>query len=119
MGRFFIRTIATSLAVLLAAWLLKGVEINNTMTALIVALALGLINTFVKPLLILLTIPITVVTLGLFLLVINILIILFIDDLVSGFSVSNWLVALLFSFIVSFTASIIEGLIGVPEKQDD
>ena len=119
MGRFFIRTIATSLAVLLAAYLLKGVEINNTITALIVALALGLLNTFVKPLLVLLTIPITVLTLGLFLLVINVLIVLFVDDLVTGFAVSSWLVALIFSFIVSFTASLIEGLIGVPKKEED
>lgn len=119
MGRFFIRTIATSLAVLLAAWLLIGVQINNTMTALIVALALGLLNTFVKPLLVLLTIPITLLTLGLFLLVINVLIVLFVDDLVAGFSVSSWPVALIFSFIVSFTASIIEGLIGVPKKEED
>jgi putative membrane protein len=119
MGRFFIRTIATSLAVLLAAYLLKGVEVNNTMTALIVALALGLLNTFVKPLLILLTIPITIVTLGLFLLFINVLIILFVDDLVTGFSVSSWLVALIFSFIVSFTASLIEGFIGMPKKEED
>ncbi len=119
MGRFFIRTIATSLAVLLSAYLLKGVEINNTLTALIVALALGLLNTFVKPLLVLLTIPITVLTLGLFLLVINILIVLFVDDLVTGFSVNSWLTALVFSLIVSFTASLIEGFIGIPKKEED
>lgn len=119
MGRFFIRTIATSLAVLLAAYLLKGVEVNDTLTALIVAFTLGLLNTFVKPLLVLLTIPITIVTLGLFLLVLNVLIVLFVDDLVSGFSVSSWLVALIFSFIVSFVTSLIEGLIGIPKDKDD
>jgi putative membrane protein len=119
MGRFFIRTIATSLAVLLAAYLLKGVEVNDTLTALIVALALGLLNTFVKPLLVLLTIPITIVTLGLFLLIINVFIVLFVDDLVTGFSVSSWLVAFIFSFIVSFVASVIEGFIGVPKENDD
>jgi putative membrane protein len=119
MGRFFIRTITTSLAVLLAAFLLKGVEVNSTLTALLVALVLGLLNTFIKPLLVLLTIPITVFTLGLFLLVINILIILFVDDLISGFSVNSWFTALIFSLIVSFTASLIEKLIGVPKKNDD
>jgi len=119
MGRFFIRTITTSLAVLLAAFLLKGVEVNSTLTALLVALVLGLLNTFIKPILVLLTIPITVFTLGLFLLVINILIILFVDDLIGGFSVNSWFTALIFSFIVSFTASLIEKLIGVPKKNDD
>ncbi len=119
MGRFFIRTVTTSLAVLLAAYLLKGVEVNSTLTALLVALVLGLLNTFVKPLLILLTIPITVFTLGLFLLVINVLIILFVDDLISGFSVSSWFTALIFSFIVSLTAWLIEKLIGVPKKDVD
>lgn len=119
MGRFFIRTITTSLAVILAAYLLGGVEVNNTLTALIVALALGLLNTFVKPLLVLLTIPITVLTLGLFLLVINVFIVLFVDDLVAGFSVNSWFTALIFSFIVSFTASLIEKLIGVPEERED
>jgi putative membrane protein len=119
MGRFFIRTVATSLAVLLAAYLLKGVEVNSTLTALLVALVLGLLNTFVKPLLIFLTIPITIFTLGLFLLVINVLMILFVDDLIAGFSVSSWFTALIFSFIVSITASLIEKLIGVPKKTDD
>lgn len=119
MGRFFIRTITTSLAVLLAAFLLKGVEVNSTLTALLVALVLGLLNTFIKPLLVLLTIPITIFTLGLFLLVINILIILFVDDLISGFSVNSWFTALIFSLIVSFTASLIEKLIGVPKKSND
>jgi putative membrane protein len=119
MGKFFIRTITTSLAVLLAAFLLKGVEVNSTLTALLVALVLGLLNTFIKPLLVLLTIPITVFTFGLFLIVINILIILFVDDLISGFSVNSWFTALIFSLIVAFTASLFEKLIGVPKKNDD
>jgi putative membrane protein len=119
MGRFFIRTITTALAVLLAAYLLKGVQINGTLTAIIVAFALGLLNTFVKPILVILTIPITVVTLGLFLLVINILIVKMVDDLVVGFSVSGWFTALIFSFIVSFTGSLIEKLIGVPKEKEE
>lgn len=119
MGRFFARTIATALAVLFAAWILKGVKVDNTITALIVAICLGLLNTFVKPLLVLLTIPITVFTLGLFLLVINIIIVLLVDDWISGFSVSSWFTALVFSFIVSFVASLIEKLIGVPKDDEE
>jgi putative membrane protein len=119
MGRFFIRTISTSLAVLLAGYLLKGVEISNTVTAIIVALLLGLLNTFVKPILVFLTIPITLLTLGFFLLVINVIIILIVDDLVAGFAINTWLTAFFFSLIVSFTASLIEKLIGVPREKEE
>jgi putative membrane protein len=119
MGRFFVRTITTSLAILFAGWILRGVHVDNTVTALVVAVLLGLLNTFVKPILVFLTIPITVLTLGFFLLVINIIIVLLVDDLVSGFSVSSWFIALVFSFIVSFTTAIIEKLIGVPKEEED
>jgi putative membrane protein len=119
MGRFFIRTISTSLAVLLAAYLLKGVEISSALTAIVVAVLLGLLNSFVKPILVFLTIPITILTLGFFLLVINVIIILLVDDMVAGFSVNTWLTALFFSFIVSFTASLIEKLIGVPGEKEE
>ena len=69
MGRFFTKTIATAVAVLIVAYLLKGVTVDNSITALLVALVLGLLNNFIKPVLILLTIPFTVFTLGLFLIV--------------------------------------------------
>ena len=117
MGKFFAKTIATALAVLVAAYIIGGVHVDNTGTALIVALVLGLLNSFIKPILIILTIPITIVTLGLFLLVINILIIKLADSLVAGFAVDSWIAALLFSLIVSIVSSIIEALIGTDEKK--
>lgn len=119
MGRFFVRTITTSLAVLFAGWILNGVHVENTITALVVAVLLGLLNTFLKPILVFLTIPITLLTLGFFLLVINIIIVLFVDNLVSGFSVNSWFTALVFSFIISVTAALIEKLIGVPKEEED
>src|SRR5882757_1751808 len=97
MGKFFAKTVATALAVLFAAYILKGVHVDGTGTALIVALVLGLLNSFIKPILIILTIPITIFTLGLFLLVINILIVKWAADLVDGFSVDGWFTALIFS----------------------
>ncbi|MCE3281845.1 MAG: phage holin family protein [Chitinophagaceae bacterium] len=118
-GKFFISTITTSLAVLLAAYILPGVEVNDPMTAIVVAILLGLLNTFVKPILVLLTIPITIVTLGLFLLVINVLIIMWVDDIVAGFHLSGWLIALAFSFIVSIIGSVIERVIGRPKEEAD
>lgn len=108
MIKFITKAILTSVAVLLASYLLKGVSVDSTLTAMIVAVVLGLLNTFIKPILIVLTIPFTVVTLGLFLLVINILIVYWASDLVPGFKVDNWFSALLFSIIVSFTSSLLE-----------
>jgi putative membrane protein len=75
-----------------------------------------LLNTFIKPILIILTIPVTIITLGLFLLVINILIIKWTDNLVDGFSVDGWLTALFFSLIVSIVSSIINRVV---EKDND
>jgi putative membrane protein len=116
MGKFFAKTIATAVAVLFAAYILKGVHVDNTVTALIVAVVLGLLNSFIKPILIILTIPITLVTLGLFLLVINIIIVKLAASLVPGFTVDGWLYALIFSLVVSFVSSIIEGIIGTDKR---
>lgn len=107
---FIFNILGTAAAVLVAAYLLPGVSISDVPTAIIVALVLALLNTFVKPVLIILTIPVTLVTLGLFLLVINILIIKWTASLVSGFEVESWLAALLFSLIVSLVNSVFHGL---------
>jgi putative membrane protein len=79
---------------------------------LIVAVVLGLLNSFVKPIFIILTIPITIFTLGLFLLVINVIIVKLAASLVAGFAVDGWIPALLFSLVVSIVSSLIEKLIG-------
>jgi putative membrane protein len=118
MGKFFAKTIATAVAVLFAAYILRGVEIDNTVTALIVAVVLGLLNSFIKPILIILTIPITIFTLGLFLLVINIIIVKIAASMVPGFTVDGWFAALLFSLVVSFVTSIIEALIGTDADKE-
>ena len=117
MGKFFAKTVATAIAVLFAAYILKGVHVDSTVTALIVAIVLGLLNSFIKPILIILTIPITLVTLGLFLLVINIIIVKWAASLVDGFTVDGWVSALFFSLVVSFVSSVIEALIGTDNKE--
>jgi len=96
-----IRFLLSGLAVLLTAYLLPGVEVRHFGYALLVAAVLSLINAIVKPLLIVLTIPVTVLTLGLFLLVINALMILLVDYLVPGFQVDGFWWALAFSIILS------------------
>src|SRR5476649_768415 len=99
MIKFLSKTLVTSVAVIFACFILKGVSVNSTFTAIMVAAVLGLLNSFVKPLLVILTIPISILTLGLFLLVFNILIIKWAADLVPGFQVDGWFSALLFSLI--------------------
>jgi putative membrane protein len=105
-----IRFLLNGLAVFLAAYLLPGVDLDGYGTALLVALILSIANIVVKPILIVLTIPITVLTLGLFLLVINALIILMVDYLVSDFAVDGFWWALLFSLILSVFNSLFDDL---------
>ena len=97
-----VRFILYVAAVLITAYMLPGVNFKNFWTALIAAAVLSVLNAFIKPLLIFLTIPLTFVTLGLFLLVINAGIILLGAWLVPGFDVDSFWWALLFSIVLSF-----------------
>jgi putative membrane protein len=108
---FIIKVLVTALAVWVAAYFLPGVHLqNDAKTIVIVALVLALLNAIVKPILIILTIPVTIITLGLFLLVINALMVVWTSKLVDGFKVDGWLTALFFSFIVSFVSSILHSI---------
>jgi putative membrane protein len=113
---FIIKILITAVAAYFAAWLLPGVTIADVQTTVIVALVLAVLNAIVKPILVILTIPVTVLTLGLFLLVINAAIVLLADWLVDGFSVNGWFTALLFSLVVSVASFIINAIIG--ERKD-
>lgn len=105
-----IRIIVNALAVYLASKLLPGIVIDGFVTALVVASVLGLVNTFIKPVLVILTLPINLVTLGLFTLVINALMVMLADGLIVGFSVASFLWAVLFSLVVSVISSILSKL---------
>jgi putative membrane protein len=105
-----IRFFLSGLAVLLGAFLLPGVHVDNFGYALLAAAALSLANFLVKPALIVLTIPITIVTLGLFLLVINALIILLVDYFVPGFNVDGFWWALAFSLLLSIFNSMFSNM---------
>lgn len=108
---FIVKILINALAVLGAAYLLPGVHVKSFTTALIVAIVLGLLNFFVKPILTILTFPITILTLGLFLLVINAIIVKLCARLVDGFQVDGWLWAIIFSLIVSLFATIMESIL--------
>jgi len=107
---FLVKILISSLAVLVTAWLLPGVSVDNYLIAILVAAVLAFLNSVVKPLFILFTLPVTVVTLGLFLLAINAIIILLADYIVDGFEVRSFFWALIFSLVLSIVTSIFERL---------
>ncbi len=107
-----IRLIITTIAVLVTDLLLPGVHAEDFVTGLLVAVVLGLLNALLRPLLVLLTLPITVVTLGLFILVINAGIVLLAARIVPGFVVENFWWALGFSIILSIVQGFLQGLDG-------
>jgi len=106
------RILVTSVLVLLIAHFMKGVHVAGFVTALLVAVVLGLLNIFIKPIFVLLTLPFTIFTLGLFLLVINAIIILLCTNIVGGFSVDSFWTALLFSVLLSISQSIMYKIVG-------
>ncbi len=107
MKTFLLKVLVTSVNAFVLAWILDGVEIKDYFTAILVALVLALLDAFVKPLLVLLTLPATLLTLGLFLLVINAGIILLDAHFVGGFKVDGFWNALLFSILLSFFNSFV------------
>ena len=107
-----LRILITGGLVLLIAHFMPGVHVASFTTALIVAIVLGLLNIFIKPILVLLTLPVTILTLGLFLLVINALIILLCTNIVGGFHVDSFWTALIFSIILSLLQSLMNGILG-------
>lgn len=110
--KLIIRVLITSILVLLISYFMDGVHVAGFTTALFVAIVLGLLNIFIKPILVLFTLPITFLTLGLFLLVINALIIILCDNIVGGFDVDTFFTALLFSIILSILQSIMYAVLG-------
>lgn len=101
----------TAIVVVLLANFLPGVSVDGFLTAVIVVVVLTLLDLIVKPILVLFTLPVTIVTFGLFLLVINAIIILLADAFVSGFSVTGFWVALIFSLLLSVIQSILFSLL--------
>jgi len=97
--------IVNTLAVLITAFILPGVVVSSFFTRLVVAIMLGLVNMLIKPILILLTIPLYVITLGFFAFIVNALLVILVSKLVPGFEVKNIWWAMLFSVILSLVTS--------------
>lgn len=110
--KLIIRILLTALAVILIAEFLPGVSVESYVTAIIVAVVLAILNLIVRPILVILTLPVTILTLGLFLLVINAIIILLTDSFISGFGVDGFWIALIFSLLLSIFQSILYSILG-------
>ncbi len=110
-----LKIIVTAAVAYALTHIMRGVQFTSFTGALIFSLVLALLNLLVKPLLVVLTIPITVVTFGLFLLVINALIILLADKLLDSFSVTGFGWALLFSLAISIVSGLVNSLLGLKD----
>ncbi|GHC64222.1 phage holin family protein [Ulvibacter litoralis] len=106
-----LKLLLTAVAVVILANILPGVAVEGYVSAIIVAIVLALLRLTVKPILVVLTLPVTIITLGFFLLIINAMIILLADYFIDGFTVRNIWWALLFSLLLSFLQSILFSII--------
>ena len=106
--KIIIHWIVSALAILVTAYLLPGVSVDGLLAALILAVVLGAINTFLRPVLILLTLPLSIMTLGLFVLVINALLIMLAGSIVPGFAVGSFWWALLFGIVLALVNSVLQ-----------
>ncbi len=105
--KFLVRLIITALSLIAVTYIVPGIDVTGLYPALIAAFLLGLCNAVVRPILILLTLPITILTLGIFILVINAGIFLFVGSIVDGFIVASFFSALVGSILVSIMSGIV------------
>jgi len=113
---YILKILLSAIAVFVLANILPGITIENYLTAIIVAIVLGFLNTLVRPLLIFFTIPLTIITLGLFLFIINAFIILIAGYFIGGFTVTSIFWALLFSILLSISQSILHKVLKENKK---
>jgi putative membrane protein len=111
MMKLLLKLVITALALLGVAYLIPSITVDSFYTALIVALILGLLNLTVRPILFVLTLPITILTLGLFIFVLNALIFWFAASFIEGFGVSGFLAALIGSLLVSLASTLANKLL--------
>jgi putative membrane protein len=118
MQGFFLRTLITILGLLLASAIIPGVEITGTGSVVLAAILLGLVNAFVRPVAFLVTLPITILTLGLFLFVINAAMFGLVAAMLDSFAVSGFWSAIFGSLVVSITSTVASWYIGPDGRID-
>ncbi len=111
MSKFFAKVLSTMAALLVAAYLLPGISISSIWAGFFAAVVLGFVNGFIRPIFTILTIPFTILTFGLFLFVINAIMLSLTSVLVPGFYVAGFLSALIGSIIVSLVSSLLHSML--------
>ena len=112
-----VRWFINALALMLVAYLYSGVQVNGIFAALIAALVLGLVNAVIRPLLVILTLPVTILTLGLFIFVINAFMFWFVTEIVKGFTVTGFTAALIGSLMFSVISLVTNWLVFDTDKK--
>ena len=110
--RVIINLLVSSLAVFISGYILPGIKVENFTTAIVVAIVLGIVNILIKPLFIILTLPVTILTFGIFALFINAIMILIVSAVVPGFKVNGLLWAFIFGVVLSIVSSFLRSLEG-------
>jgi len=113
MKNYIIRWLINAVGLLIVSKTMASIEVDGFMTAIVAAAIIGIINTFLRPILIILTLPINILTLGLFTLVINGLIFYFVGNLVEGFQVTGYLASFIGAFILSVINILATFLLGM------
>lgn len=108
-GNLLTYLLINTISIFAVSYILAGIQIDSFLTAVIVAVVMAVLNVTLKPLLILITIPVTIITFGLFLLVINVLVLYAAEALIGGFHIAGFWWALAFSLLVSFVNSVLMG----------
>ena len=111
-----VRWFINALALMLVAYLYSGVQVSGIVAALIAALVLGLVNAFIRPVLVFLTFPVTILTLGLFIFIINAFLFWFVAEIVDGFKVTGFMAALLGSLMFSVVSLVTSWLVSDKKK---
>lgn len=110
--KILIKWLISALAILVTAYLLPGVHVAGFITALVVAVVLGIVNGLVRPVLVILTLPLTIITFGLFFLVLNTLLLLLSAAIVPGFALDGFWWALAFGIVLALVNAVLYGIFG-------
>lgn len=106
-----LRWFLNALALLFTAWLIPGLEVNGILAALVAALVLGIVNAVIRPLVLFFTLPLNILTLGLFTLVINAMMLLIVNAVVEGFKVSGFVAAFFGSIILTLVSGLLSAIV--------
>ncbi len=116
MRGFIVRWLISAAALGVASWLVKGIQVHGLQSLLVAALALGFLNAFLRPILLFFTLPLNLLTLGLFTFVINAFLLLFVSQVVRGFDISGFWAALVGTILLSVISFLINLFVGKSGK---